>query len=363
MAERVAIVHDWLNGMRGGEKVLEEMLLLFPDADIFTLFLEREKISQAIAARPIFTSRLNRWPGARRHYRYLLPLFPRHIESFNLQEYRLVLSISHCAAKGVVPAPEALHVSYVNSPMRFAWDQFHAYFGRLGRWRQALVRRQISRLRLWDVASSARVDHFIANSSFIRQRIEKYYRREAAVIHPPVDTDFFQPAANPSRDFFLAVSALVPYKRLDLVVDAFSGLKERLVVVGRGGEEARLRRRAGKNIEFRRQLPAPALRELYQNARGLVFAGVEDFGMFFVEALACGTPVVAYGRGGVLDIVENGRQGVLFSEPTPQALCRALADCTQARFEPAALRQSSLRFSRENFRVRLRQFLAEKSQR
>ncbi|MCU0275988.1 MAG: glycosyltransferase [Acidobacteria bacterium] len=359
MAEKVAIIHDWLNGMRGGEKVLEEMLALYPAADIFTLFYEPEAVSPLIRSRSVRASRLNRYPWVRRYYRHFLPLFPRHVEAFDLREYSLVLSSSHCVAKGAVPAPEALHVSYVHSPMRYAWDQYYAYFAGSGFWRRRVIEREISRLRAWDASSAARVDRFVANSSYVRQRIQKYYRRDAAVIHPPVDTDFFQPAGNPGREYFLLVSALAPYKNVALVLEAFRASRERLVVVGNGPEWSRLRKLAGANVQMLSEVDAERLRDLYRNARALVFAGVEDFGIAFAECQACGTPVIAFDRGGVRDIVLDRQTGLLFPEATAAALQAALAELPRLDLSSAAIRRNSLRFSRLRFREEFQRLVGE----
>jgi glycosyltransferase involved in cell wall biosynthesis len=360
MAEKVAIIHDWLNGMRGGEKVLEEILTLYPAADIFTLFYEPGSVSERIRSRKVIVSRLNRNPLVKRHYPYFLPWFPRHVEAFDLRDYSLVISSSHCVAKGAIPAPEALHISYVHSPMRYAWDQYYSYFAHAGFWRRKVILREISRLRIWDVGSSVRVDHFVANSSYVRQRIERYYRREAAVIHPPVDTDFFQPAARPSREYFLLVSALVPYKNVSLVVETFRQTGEKLVVVGRGVEQKHLRRLAGPRIQFLPAVDPEKLRELYQNAKALVFAGVEDFGIAFAESQACATPVVALNRGGVRDIVTDRVDGVLFPDPTVDCLKKALVDLSGLGLDAAAIRGNSLRFSAARFRAEFKRFVSER---
>lgn len=359
MAEKTAIIHDWLNGMRGGEKVLEELLALYPDADIFTLFYEPPSVSPLIRSKNVHVSRLNRNPLIRSHYRYFLPLFPRHIEAFDLRAYSLVISSSHCVAKGAVPAPAALHASYIHSPMRYAWDQYYAYFAAAGFWRRQIIEREMSRLRVWDVASASRVDRFAANSAYVRQRIQKYYRRDAAVIHPPVDTDFFQPLPRPSRDYYLLVSALVPYKNIDLVMAAFRGVNERLVVVGRGSEEKRLRKMAGANVQMLPEVDGEKLRELYGNARALVFAGVEDFGLTFAESQACGTPVIAYDRGGVRDIVQDRQTGLLFADASAAGLKAALADFSRLDLSVEAMRRNSLRFSRPRFREEFGRFVSE----
>jgi glycosyltransferase involved in cell wall biosynthesis len=361
MAEKVAIIHDWLNGMRGGEKVLEEILALYPEADIFTLFYEPGAVSPLIRSKRVHTSLLNRNPWIKKHYQYFLSWFPRHIEAFDLNGYSLVISSSHCVAKGAIPAPDALHVSYVHSPMRYAWDQYHSYFSEAGFWRRKIIQREMSRLRTWDVSSSARVDHFVANSTYVRRRIEKYYRREATVIHPPVDTDFFQPASKPNRNYFLLVSALVPYKNAGMVVEAFRGSNERLVVVGQGSELKKLRKLAGPGIEFLPTVSAEKLRELYQGARALVFAGVEDFGIAFAESQACATPVIALDRGGVRDIVVDRVTGLLYAEGTMAGLKNAIADFSRLDLSGAAIRENSLRFSAARFRAELLQFISARN--
>jgi len=361
MAEKVAIIHDWLNGMRGGEKVLEEILRLYPDADIFTLFYEPEKVSPLIRSKRVFTSHLSRNPLIKKHYQFFLPWFPHHIEAFDLNEYSLVISSSHCVAKGVIPAPDARHVSYIHSPMRYAWDQYYAYFAGAGYFRRKIIQKEISRLRVWDVSSSARVDDFIANSQFVRQRIEKYYRRQATVIHPPVDIDFYQPAAKPSRDYFLLVSALVPYKSSGLVIEACRQLGEKLIIVGRGPEQKKLKKIAGQGSEFLQSISAETLRELYQNARAFVFAGVEDFGIAFAESQACGTPVIALNRGGVRDIVIDRATGLLYSEATVAGLKKAIADFSRLDLSGAAIRENSLRFSAARFRAELGQFISARN--
>jgi len=244
--------------------------------------------------------------------------------------------------------------------MRYAWDQYYAYFAGAGYFRAKVIQREISRLRTWDVGSAARVDDFIANSGFVRQRIEKYYRRQATVIHPPVDVDFFQPADKPGRDYLLLVSALVPYKNIGAVIAACRQLGEKLVIVGRGPEGKKLAKMAGRECEIMPAVSAEALKKLYQNARAFVFAGVEDFGIAFAESLACGTPVIALDRGGVRDIVRPGISGILFAEATVDALKKAILDSRDMVFDPAVIRESSLRFSAQRFRSQFSEFISGK---
>ncbi|MGE5343760.1 MAG: glycosyltransferase [Candidatus Omnitrophota bacterium] len=356
MRRRTAIIHDWLNGMRGGEKVLEEIIDFFPDADIFTLFLEEQHVSEKIRNHPIIVSPLNKYAFVRKRYKHFLPFFPATVEAFNLNAYDLIISSSHCVAKGIIPPPGALHVSYIHSPMRYVWDQYDAYFGREKGIKKFLIQHQISKLRNWDVMAAARVDHFIANSEFVKQRIWRYYRRDAEVIHPPVDTDFFQPTPNPGRDYFLIVSALVPYKAIQRVIEAFNRSGDALMIVGKGPEEKNLKKLAAPNIRFRSHVSAEELRSLYQHAAALVFAGIEDFGIAFVEALACGTPVLAYKKGGVLDIVTDDT-GILFESQDVEDIAHALHEFKKRTFDSSRIRQHSLAFSKETFRAKFRHFI------
>ncbi len=360
---KVAVIHDWLNGMRGGEKVLEAILDLFPNADIFTLFLDADRISDKIKSHPIVTSSLNKRNWIKKRYRSFLPMLPAAVESFDLKGYDLVISSSHCVAKGIIPEPDTLHVSYIHSPMRYIWDQYDAYFGHLKGLKRSIVSTMTSRLRVWDVTSAARVDRFIANSTFVRSRIQKFYRRDAAVLNPPIDTDFYAPApkSDPpsSRDFFLTVSALVPYKRIDLLIEGFNRTGDKLVIIGKGPEEKRLKGLAKSNIHFKKDLAASELRDLYRNAKAFVYAGIEDFGMAFVEAMACGTPVVAFRRGGILDIVTDDHFGVLFGDQSVEALIQSLEVFKGKDYEPDLLRKRSLDFSEPVFKDRFHRLLEQ----
>lgn len=399
---KVALVHDWLNGMRGGEKVLETIGRLFPGAPIHTLLSVPEALSDELRSHPIATSFLQGYPFFRRHYRHFLPLFPAAIEDFDFRGYDLIVSTSHCVAKGAIPGPHALHFCYCHSPMRYAWDQEHAYFpgrrGPVARLRSLLL----SGLRQWDVASCPRVDHFWANSRFVARRLERYYGRAAQVVPPPIDLASFRlsrvksfmlekqgigthndalsslesrkgrplpespegssvapvqeplssakmtPAAS-SPPFCLAVSALVPYKRLDLAILACQRLGFPLRIVGTGPEAARLERLAGPGTELLGRVSEEELRRLYREAAFFLQPGVEDFGMASVEALASGTPVVAVGEGGILDIVEDGEHGVLYSGFGVDDLARAVDKAAGIRFNILKLIQRAEFFSTESF--------------
>jgi len=378
---RTALVHDWLTGMRGGEKVLESLVEIFPRAPIYTLFHFPGSVSSRLERHPIHTSFLQRAPGVRRHYRRYLPLFPAAVEDFDLGAYDLVVSTSHCVAKGAIPAPNAFHVCYCHTPMRYAWDQEHAYFPRRRGVAARLRNLVLTALRTWDAATAPRVDLFVANSRFVAQRIRRYYGREAEVLPPPVDVELFTPAEGTApAPYALAVSALVPYKRIDLACTACAAAGLHLKVVGTGPELEPLRRRyGGPRAEFLGRVDDRELRRLYRGAVCFVQPGVEDFGIAAVEALACGTPVVAQGRGGVLDIVRHGEHGVLYTvegsdtdgsgtglpeteEPSSslhhrQALEAAIDKAGQIRFNKLNLRQRAEEFSTARFRRSFRALL------
>jgi glycosyltransferase involved in cell wall biosynthesis len=346
---RVALVHDWLTGMRGGEKVLEGLCGLFPDADIHALFHHRGSVSPVIERHRVRTSFLQYMPFARTHYRSYLPLYPLAIERFDLDAYDLVISSSHCAAKAVVPTGRARHLCYCHSPMRYAWDQFDAYFGpaRVGamanRW---FYRPLLAWLARWDAATAGRVHRFVANSRHVADRIRRYYNRDATIVYPPVDTVFFHPAAYSRERHFLIVSAFVPYKRLDIAIDACQRVGARLRIVGDGPDRVRLERTAGSGVEFLGRLSDDEIREEYRRACAVILPGEEDFGIVPVEAQACGCPVVAFGRGGALETVVDGDTGILFSELNATSLAAALERAATLTFDSDRLRRHAERFSR-----------------
>ncbi len=363
---RAALVHDWLTGMRGGEKVLEHLCALLPGAPVHTLFHFPGTVSPAIEAHPIRTSFLQKAPLVRRRYRSYLPLFPAAIEDFDLGAFDLVVSSSHCVAKGVVPRPGAFHLCYCHTPMRYAWDQEHAYFPRRTGPAARLRGLALSRLRAWDAAAAPRVDLFVANSRFVAERIRRYYGRDAAVVHPPVDVELFTPgdgAAAAGGEYCLAVSALAPYKRLEVAVAACARLGIELRLVGEGPERARLERAArdsGAAVRFLGRVGGERLRELYRGALCLLQPGVEDFGIASVEALACGCPVAAAGRGGVLDVVDDGIHGVLHPEDGGAgAVAAAIDKVRQIRFNSLDLRRRAESFSGARFREEIQSLLSD----
>ena len=348
---RVALVHDWLTGMRGGEKVLEVFCRLFPDADLLTLVHAPGSVSPTIERRRVRPSFVQRLPRPARYYRYYLPLFPTAIEGFDLDGVDLVVSTSHCAAKSVVPPPGAVHVCYCHSPMRYAWDQFDAYFGpaRLGRAGSALAGPVMGWLAHWDRATANRVDVYVANSHFVAGRIAQYYNRRAAVLYPPVDTRFFTPGNAPPESFFLVVSALVPYKRVDVAIAAADRLNVPLKVVGTGPDLARLRAAAGPTIEFLGAVDPETLRELYRRTVAVVLPAEEDFGIAPVEAMACGRPVVALNRGGATETVLHGVTGWLVETASPEAFAEGLQTAMHHPVDPADLVARASQFALPRF--------------
>ena len=362
---RTALIHDWLTGMRGGEKVLEVLCDLHPEADLFTLLHRPGSVSATIERHPIHTSFIQRLPRAATAYRNYLPLFPLAIEQFDLTGFDLVISASHCAAKAVVPPPGARHLCYCFSPMRYAWDQFDAYFGpaRVGWWKSRLVYGPILRhLARWDASTADRVHRFVAISDHVAGRIRRYYNRDAAVVYPPVDTGFFTPAPlgqAPIGDHVLIVSALVPYKRIDLAVDACTRMGLRLRIVGEGPERADLEARAGASVEFLGPLTNEQIRDEYRMARAVLLPGEEDFGIAPVEAQSCGRPVVALGRGGALETVTDGETGVHVPDATVEALVAALERMARLSWDEGHIRASAERFSMARHREGLMRVTGE----
>ena len=355
----MALVHDWLTGMRGGEKVLLSLARLFPEAPIHTLLHLPGKVHPDLEAHEIRTSFVQRLPDVERYYRHYLPLFPAAIRRFDFSGFDLVVSSSHCVAKGVRVPRGAVHLCYCHTPMRYVWDRYADYFGpgRLPLPARLPMRVIAAWLRRWDVRTASGVTRFAANSAYVASRIQRYYGREAEVLPPPVDVDFFTPGEDGPGAYDLVVSALVPYKRIELVLEAYRGSGRPLKVVGQGPERARLEPGAPPEAEFLGHVDDLRLRELYRGARVVIMPGVEDFGIVPVEAMACGRPAIVYGEGGGVESVLDGRTGLVFREPTPQAL-RALVDSLQVlRFNRDTLRARAQAFSRAAFEERFRSFV------
>jgi glycosyltransferase involved in cell wall biosynthesis len=358
---RVALVHDWLTGMRGGEKVLDALCELYPDAPLYTLVWVPGTVSPRIEGRRIVTSFAQRLPNPRRFYRHYLPLYPLAVELLNVEAYDLVISSSHCAVKSVRPGKQAVHVCYCHSPMRYAWDQFGAYFGpdQVGWAASRLFKPVMAGLARWDAATAGRVDRFVANSQYVAGRIDRYYNRRSTVVHPPVATDFYTPGGRPGSSDFLIVSALVPYKRLDVAIDSCRRLGVPLKIVGTGPERERLQAMAGPDVEFLGWQPDERIRELYRTSAATLLPGTEDFGIVPVEAQACGCPVVALDAGGARETVIDGVTGVLVAEPGADAFTEGLERARRVAFDPDALRRNALRFSREAFLRGFRDVVAD----
>ncbi len=359
---RVALVHDWLTGMRGGERCLEVFCELFPEADLFTLLHVPGSVTPVIERRRIVTSFIQRLPEAERRYRHYLLLFPAAVRRFDLRGYHLILSSSHAVAKGVRVPAGARHVCYCFTPMRYVWDLYGDYFGRrAGLLPRLLMPPVAAALRRWDRRTAAGVDHFVAISRFIAERIRRAYGREADVIYPPVDVSRFRIEESPG-EFYLVVSALSPYKRVDLAVEAASRLGRRLVVVGTGPEEPRLRRLAGPGVEFLGWRDDGETADLYARCRGLIFPPLEDFGIAPLEAMASGRPVIAYGRGGALEtVVAPGASGpptgLFFERQRVEDVMDAMHrfESGAYRFEPKALRRHAEAFDRPIFKERVKE--------
>jgi glycosyltransferase involved in cell wall biosynthesis len=364
---KVAIIHDWLVTYAGAERVLEQMLLAYPEADLFSLidFVPREERG-FLGGRLVHTSFLQRIPSMRDRYRRFMPLMPLAVEQFDLSGYDLVISSSYAVAKGVLTGPDQLHLCLCHSPMRYAWDLQHQYLHETGLdhgIRGAMARWMLHRLRIWDLRTANGVDGFIAVSHFIARRIWKVYRREASVIYPPVDIESFTPGIS-REDFYVTASRMVPYKRMDVLVEAFAAMPaRRLVVIGDGPEARRIRAKGAPNILFLGQQPLDALRDHLQRARAFVFAAQEDFGIAPLEAQACGTPVIAYGKGGALESIrgldEPSPTGIFFEEPTPAAVVASveLFERQEQRITPEACRRNALRFGPQRFRDELRAYV------
>jgi glycosyltransferase involved in cell wall biosynthesis len=365
---RIAIVHEWLVTVAGAERVLSEMLTCFPQADLYAVvaFLP-DGAADDIKRRVTGTTFIQRLPCARTRYRGYLPLMPLAIEQLDLSAYDIVLSSSHAVAKGVITGPDQLHVSYVHTPMRYIWDLQHQYLRESGLDRGLkgyLARWLLGRLRLWDVRSALGVDRFIANSNYVRRRIAKTYRRDAQVIYPPVDVANFTPGGQ-REDFYLTASRLVPYKRVDLIAEAFAGMPERkLVVIGDGPDRHKVERWAKPNVTLLGHQPQSVMIDHMRRARAFVFAAEEDFGILPVEVQACGTPVVAYGKGGALETIvppeRDNPTGLFFDVQTPDAIRAAVGRFEAAieRFTAQNCRNQALRFAADRFRRELGAYVA-----
>jgi glycosyltransferase involved in cell wall biosynthesis len=359
-ALRVAIIHYWLVGEAGGEKVVKSILNIFPQADIFALVVDWDIARTIVGDRKITTSFLQKIPFAKRFYRKLLPIMPAALENHDLTGYDLIISSEAGPSKGVLPPLGAVHVCYCHSPMRYIWDQYSEYRQSSGWLAKLIMSLSVAQLRAWDFLTAARVDHFAANSTHVAKRISQYYRRQSTVIHPPVDTDDFY-VSDTTDDYYLITGRHVSYKRIDLAIAACNRLNRRLVVTGAGPETAALKRLAGPNVTFVGQCDFSDLKRYYSRARAFLMPGEEDFGIAPVEAMASGRPVIARASGGALDTVIDGFSGTLFHDATIDGLCEAIEyfESIESRFDRKAIAAHAASFSRERFESRFAAFVEE----
>jgi glycosyltransferase involved in cell wall biosynthesis len=364
---RIAIVHDWLPVYGGAERVLEQMLKVYPNADLFSLIDALDDESRKfLKGKPVKTSFVQRLPGGKKYYRHCFPLMPLAIEQFDFSSYDMVISSSYAFAKGIITGPRQLHLCYCHSPIRYAWDLQTQYLkeSKLDQGMKSwLVRGLLHFIRMWDSRTAAGVDAFMANSRFIARRIEKVYRRDAAVVYPPVNVERFE-TCREKENFYVAASRLVPYKRFDLIVEAFNAMPDRkLVVIGDGPDLAKLRRLAGPNVQVLGWQSNEVLKDHMQRARGFVFGGEEDFGIVLLEAQACGTPVIAYGRGGALETVIENETGLFFDEQNVDSVRSAVAEFETREWDALSCRHNAERFSARLFREHFQSFVEEEWER
>lgn len=357
--KKIALMHEWYTTLAGSEKVMEQLSGLYSEADMFAVYADTDFVQTTdfLRNRKLTTTFIQNLPRASKSFRSYLPLMPLAVEQLDLSSYELVISSSHAVAKGVITGPDQLHISYVHSPIRYAWDLQHQYLRESGLdtglkgW---IAKWMLHKIRMWDVRTANGVDHFVANSKFIARRIKKVYGRHADVIYPPVNIADFS-LVEEKEDFYLTASRLVPYKKMDLIVEAFSKMPEkRLIVIGDGPDMEKIKEKAGKNVEMLGYQPFSVLKDMMQRAQAFVFAAEEDFGIIPVEAQACGTPVIAFGKGGVLEtVIEEGPAptGLFFMDQTVSSLCMAVHEFEKRRhlFLPKNCRENSERFSIERF--------------
>lgn len=353
---KVALLHYWLLGMRGGERVLESLCKLYPDADIFTHVYNPEEISETIRSHKVHTTFISKLPKAKKWYQNYLPLMPLALNQLDLSSYDLVISSESGPVKGVVTRPDAAHICYCHSPMRYVWDMYHEYTRKMSLPKRLLFAPMMQFMRIWDASTANDPDVIVANSNFVAKRIRKCWGREALVVHPPVAVDEFEPLPRTERKkYYLLFGELVPYKRADLAVRAFSrpgvGSSRKLVVIGQGQDLEKLKKTAGPNVSFLGRQPFSVVKHHLSSCQALIFPGLEDFGIIPVEALASGTPVIAYGRGGVLDTVKDGVSGIFFHNQTEEDLLEAVCrfEEKENNFDPGTLALEAKQFAEKNF--------------
>jgi glycosyltransferase involved in cell wall biosynthesis len=362
---KIAIVHDWIVTLGGAERVLKEIYSLFPEADLFTLFYKKSSLIElGINPQKVKVSFMQKIPFVEKKYRCFLPIMPYAVESLNLSDYDIVISSSHAFAKGVLTGSNQIHISYIHTPMRYAWEMYYKYLKdfRLDRGiRRFFAGYIFNKIRIWDLATSNRPDYYIANSQCVAKRIKKFYGKDSLVIYPPVELECFK-LRKEKENFYITAGRLVPYKRTDLIVTAFSKMPDKyLVIIGDGPELKRIKYMVGKNVEILGHMPKDTLADYLSRAKAFVFAAEEDFGILPVEAQACGTPVIAYGRGGARETVIEGKTGLFFMEQHADAIVDAVYRFEKMDFNPVEIRKNAERFSCERFRSQIREFIASVS--
>ncbi len=358
---KIALIHEWLTNVAGSEKVLMNFMELFPGSPVYTLIYNPEAMPDVFKDKQVYTSFINNLWGAKKKHQRFLPLMPIAFEQFDLSRYDIVLSSSSACAKGVITRADTMHVCYCHTPIRYAWDFYHLYLqNEKSSWiKKLLIPVLMNYLRLWDVGTANRVDYFIANSYNVANRIRKHYRRDAEVIHPPIDTHFFTPDGK-KGDYYLIVSRLVPYKKVDIAVKAFNKLGLKLVVIGNGSELQKLKNISGTNIEFPGWQPDEVIRDYYRGCKAVIFPGEEDFGMTPLEAQACGKPVIAYGKGGALETVIEGKTGLFFMQQDETSLIEAVRRYESLSFDEGIIRKHAESFGKEEFKGKLNLFIDRK---
>ena len=359
---KVALVHYWLVGMRGGEKVLEVLCELFPDADIYTLVADKSKLSETILKHKIYTSNLQKFGGIK-HYKKMLPLMPNALEAFDLTSYDLIISSEAGPAKGIIPGPESLHICYCHSPMRYIWDLYHEYYQSAGKLARLVMALTSPWLRSWDVTTASRVDYFIANSKYVASRINKFYRRDAVVINPPVETSRFS-SADSIGDFYLCAGQITPYKRIDIAIEACNKLNKKLVIVGSGAGKD-LKELAGPTVKFADSVDDDEMAHLFRACKALIYPGIEDFGIVPLEVMASGRPVIAFNKGGATETVKDGVTGILFKEQNADSLSDAIIEFEKNPdlFSVESLQAHAQSFDRNHFKTKLNEYITSCIQR
>ncbi|OBY76952.1 glycosyl transferase [Paenibacillus sp. KS1] len=357
---KIAIVHDYINQHGGAERVLEAFMELYPDAPVYTLISDLSKMPDAFQRAQIHNSFIQKIPFAKTQYKKMLSLFPLAVEQFDLRGYDVILSTSSAFAKGVITNPNQVHICYCHTPMRYVWDLYHQYMEELNnplfKWYLPKV---LHKIRQWDYVSAQRVDHYIANSHNVANRIKKYYGKKSEVIHPPVSSEQFY-LSDVTEDYYLIVSRLIPYKRIDLVIEAFNKLGWPLIIIGDGYDRKRLESLAKSNVEFMGYQPDQVIAKYYSKCKAFILGGEEDFGITPLEAQASGRPVLAYGKGGALETVISGETGYFFAEQSVDSVIDALEKISTASFDTAAIRHHAESFSKDKFKDRIQQFISSK---